>query len=155
MKSSSVERDEFSVVAWKWKVKWKWSDIRPILGIRALLLTHPKCTHTAVNTHTPWTHTQWQQWCSTVGVQCLAQGHLSHVIEGGESAVHSLPSPTIPAGPRLEPATLDYESDSLTTTPRWQGSSIPDRGGKIIPPARNGERECSGEWFWASLWWHH
>ncbi len=38
----------------------------PILGIRALHLTHPKCTHTAVNTHThsrehthtqPWTHT--------------------------------------------------------------------------------------------------
>ncbi len=26
-----------------------------------------------------------------------------------------------------------------------QGSSIPDGGGKIIPPARNGERECSGE----------
>ncbi len=35
----------------------------------------------------------------------------------------------------------------------WQGSSIPDGGGKIIPPARNGERECSGEGFWASLWW--
>ncbi len=30
----------------------------PILGIRALHLTHPKCTHTAVNTHTQqWTHT--------------------------------------------------------------------------------------------------
>ncbi len=26
-----------------------------------------------------------------------------------------------------------------------QGSSSPDGGGKIIPPARNGERECSGE----------
>ncbi len=37
----------------------------------------------------------------------------------------------------------------------WQGSSSPDGGGKIIPPARNGERECSGEWFWASLWWYH
>ncbi len=37
----------------------------------------------------------------------------------------------------------------------WQGSSIPDGGGKIIPPARNGERECSGEWCWASLWWYH
>ncbi len=43
----------------------------PILGICALQLTHPKCTHTAVNTHThrehthtvnthtPWTHTPW------------------------------------------------------------------------------------------------
>ncbi len=37
----------------------------------------------------------------------------------------------------------------------WQGSSIPDGGGKIIPPVRNGEQECSGEWFWASLWWYH
>ncbi len=26
-----------------------------------------------------------------------------------------------------------------------QGSSIPDGRGKIIPPARNSERECSGE----------
>ncbi len=37
----------------------------------------------------------------------------------------------------------------------WQGSSGPDGGGKFFPPARNGERECSGEWFWASLWWYH
>ncbi len=39
----------------------------------------------------------------------------------------------------------------------WQGSSVLDGGGGggIIPPARNGERECSGEWFWASLWWYH
>ncbi len=37
----------------------------------------------------------------------------------------------------------------------WQGYSIPDEDGKFIPPARNGERECSGEWFWASLWWYH
>ncbi len=37
----------------------------------------------------------------------------------------------------------------------WQGSSIPDGGGEIIPPARNGEWESSGEWFCASLWRHH
>ncbi len=30
----------------------------PILGFHALYVTHPKCTHTAVNTHTPRTHTQ-------------------------------------------------------------------------------------------------
>ncbi len=30
----------------------------PILRICALHLTHPTCTHTAVNTHTPWTHTR-------------------------------------------------------------------------------------------------
>ncbi len=31
----------------------------------------------------------------------------------------------------------------------WQGSSIPDRGGKIIPPARMVERECS------DITWHN
>ncbi len=36
-----------------------------------------------------------------------------------------------------------------------QGLSIPDEGGKFIPPARNGEWKRSGEWFWDSLWWHH
>ncbi len=36
-----------------------------------------------------------------------------------------------------------------------QGFSIPDGGGKFIPPARNGEWKRSGEWFWASLWWYH
>ncbi len=76
-----------------------------------------KCTHTAVNTHThtPWTHTHaavpGEHTHAAVpgeqlGVQSLAQGHLSRGIEGGESAGHSLPPPTIPAGPRLELATF-------------------------------------------------
>ncbi len=42
--------------------KWTWRDIRPsmVTHTRNLCsaLTHPKCTHTAVNTHTPWTHTR-------------------------------------------------------------------------------------------------
>ncbi len=75
----------------------------PILGICALHFTHPKCTHTVVNTHP-------EQWAAIyaaapgeqLGVRCLAQVHLSRGIEGGESTVHSLPPPTIPAGPRLE-----------------------------------------------------
>ncbi len=67
-----------------------------------------------MNTHTVNTHPE--QWAviyaavlgEQLGVQCLAQGsHLSRGIEGGESAVHSLPPPTIPAGPRLEPATFE------------------------------------------------
>ncbi len=33
-----------------------------------------------------------------LGVRCLAQGHLSRVIEGGESTGYSLPQPIIPAG---------------------------------------------------------
>jgi len=37
-----------------------------------------------------------------LGVRGLAQGNLSCGIEGGEGAVHSLPPPTIPAGPRLK-----------------------------------------------------
>ncbi len=44
-----------------------------------------------------------------LGVQGLAQGHLSHAIEGGESAVHSLPPTTIPNGPRLELATFELQ----------------------------------------------
>ncbi len=92
----------------------------PILGICALHLKQKcfKCVciqsaHTHhEHTHTPWTHTHTmnthpEQWAviyvaapgEQLGVQCLAQGHLSRGIEGGESAGHSLPPPTIPAGP--------------------------------------------------------
>ncbi len=84
----------------------------PILGICALHLTHPKCTHTAVNTHTH-THTHCEHTPANaaapgeqLGVRCLAQGHLSRGIEGGESAVHSLPPPTIPAGPETRTRNL-------------------------------------------------
>ncbi len=85
---------------------------RPILRICALHLTHPNCTHTAVNTHTVNTHLE--QWAAIyaaapgeqLGVRCLAQGHLSRFIEGVESAGHPLPPPTIPAGPRVKLATF-------------------------------------------------
>ncbi len=79
----------------------------PILGIRVLHLTHPKCTHTAVNTNPGqlaaiYAAAPGEQ----LGVWCLAQGHLSCGNEGLESAVHSLPPPTIPAGLRLDLATF-------------------------------------------------
>ncbi len=79
--------------------------------------THPKCTHTAVNTHPE----QWPAiYAAAQGeqleVRCLAQEQLSRGIECGESAVHSLPPPTIAARPETQP--LDYESDSLTIRPR-------------------------------------
>ncbi len=35
------------------------------------------------------------------------------------------------------------------------GFSIPDEGGKFIPPARNSEWKRSGTWFYASLWLYH
>ncbi len=72
-------------------------------------LTHTKCTHTAVNTHT---HRE------QLGVRCLAQGsHLSRGIEGEESAVQSLPPPTIPAGPETRTHNLWVTSPTLTIRP--------------------------------------
>ncbi len=81
----------------------------------ALQLTHPKCTHTAVNTHTHTHHCEHTTgavgshlYCGAqgaVGVRCLVKG-TSVVVLRGESIVHSLPPPTIPAGPRFELATL-------------------------------------------------
>ncbi len=65
-----------------------------------------------VNTHSMNTHPeQWAAIYAAVSgeqlvVQCLAQGHLSRGIEGGESAVHSLPPPTIPAGPETRARNL-------------------------------------------------
>ncbi len=37
----------------------------------------------------------------------------------------------------------------------WWSGKHPDGVGRSRPPAKNGEWECSGEWFWASLWWYH
>ncbi len=48
-----------------------------------------------------------------LGVQCLAQGHLSRGIEGGESTVNSLPPPTIPAGPETRTRDLWVTSPTL------------------------------------------
>ncbi len=74
----------------------------PILGICALHLTHPRCTHTQQWTHThTHTHTPWTP--GAVGALLKAP---NPSIEGGESAVHSLPPPTIPAGPRFELAEI-------------------------------------------------
>ncbi len=45
-----------------------------------------------------------------LGVQCLAQGHLSRGIEGGERERWLFtPPPTIPAGPRLELTTFGLQ----------------------------------------------
>ncbi len=86
----------------------------PILGIRALHFTHPSAhTHSSEHAHTVNTHPE--PWAAIyaaalgeqLGVQCLVQGsHLSNVIEGGESAVHSL---TIPAGPNIRTHNLGLQ----------------------------------------------
>ncbi len=73
-----------------------------------------------MNTHTHREHTE--QWAAIyaaapgeqMGVQYLAQGsHLSRGIDGGESAVHSLPPPTIPAGPETRTHNLWITSQIL------------------------------------------
>ncbi len=58
-----------------------------ILWIHALHLTHPKCTHT------PWTHTR-------------SSGQPFMLRRQGRKRWTFTPPPTIPAGPRLEPATF-------------------------------------------------
>ncbi len=85
----------------------------PILGISALHLTHPKCTHT-VNTHPElWAAIYAEVPREQLGVRCLAQGHLSRGVEGGESAVHSLPLPTIRTKPGTRTSVVNGVIKSL------------------------------------------
>ncbi len=73
-----------------------------------------KYKYVYVNTHP-------EQWAAIyavvpgeqLGVQCLAQGHLSRGIEGGESAGHSLPPPTIPSGPETRTRNLWVKSPTF------------------------------------------
>ncbi len=81
-----------------------------------MLCIYPsKCTHTAVNTYKPWTHTH-TQWAvgshfaaapgEQLGVRCLAQGHLVVVLKMERALYIHSPQP------------FDYEFDSLTIRPR-------------------------------------
>ncbi len=99
-----------------------------ILGIYALHLTHPSAqtlTHRLTHTHTH-THTRssGQPMLQHPGLRCLAQGHLSRGIEGGESTGQPPPPPTIPDGPKLEPAILGFKSNSLSIRPQPPNSDI-------------------------------
>ncbi len=57
------------------------------------------CIYPILSAHTHIVNTHPEQWAAIyaaapgeqLGVQCLARGHLSRGIEGGESAAHSLP----------------------------------------------------------------
>ncbi len=69
--------------------------------LELMLCIYPSKVHTyTVNTHP-------EQWVviyvaaprEQLWVRCLAQGHLSRGIEGGEGTGYLLPPPTIPAGP--------------------------------------------------------
>ncbi len=83
----------------KVKVKVTYDQVWwPILRICALDLTHPKCTHTAVNTHTQqWTHTRssgqpfmLRRPGSSWGFGVLLKSTSVVVLKVEESAVHSL-----------------------------------------------------------------
>ncbi len=117
----------------------------PILGISALQLTHPKCTHT-VNTHL-------EQWAAIhaaapgeqLGVWCLAQGHLSRGIEGGRERCTFTP-PTYNSCRTWDSNSqpLDYESDSLTIRPRlppnWAYNELSKFSNKIFDKFESGFR---------------
>ncbi len=114
------------------KLNFKWSEVTkgqvwwPILWICALQLTHPKCTHTAVNTQTHCEHTPGalgsHYYVAAPGEQFGGSVPCSRApsrgIKGGESTVHSLPPPTIPAGPRLELETFGLWVWLSTIRPR-------------------------------------
>ncbi len=112
---------------WKWKSE---SDVTcgqvwwPILGICALYLTHLKCTHTAVNTHTPRTHTRssgqpmLRRPGSSWGFGALLKG-TSVVVLKVERVLY-IHSPTYNSCRTWDsnPWPLGYESDSLTIRPQ-------------------------------------
>ncbi len=94
----------FSACNFKVKEKWKWHTAKygdPYSEY--LLYIYPsKCTHTQ-----QWTYTHPEQWAAIYAAAPGEQlGPCSRAhrrgIDGRESAVHSLPPPTIPARPRLE-----------------------------------------------------
>ncbi len=89
-----------------------------------VMVTHTRNSCSAFNpakVHTHTVNTHPEQWAAIYAaapgeklrVRCLAQGHLSRGIEGGESAVHSLPPPTIPAGPETRTRNLWVTSSTL------------------------------------------
>ncbi len=113
---------------WKWK-----SDVTcghvwwPILGISALHLSHLKCTHTAVNTHThtPWTHTRssglpfmLRRPGSSWGFGALLKDTSVVVLKEERALYIHSPHLQFLSAWDSNPQPLDYESNSLTIRPR-------------------------------------
>ncbi len=114
-----------------WKHDWTYDQVWwPTLGICALHLSHPKCTHTAVNTHTPWTHTRssgqpfmLRRPGSSWGFGALLKGTSVVVLRvERELYIHSPHLQFLPAqDSNSQP--FDYKSDSLTIRPRLPQSN--------------------------------
>ncbi len=129
---STIEINFYTVVSqlvmlsFKWR---KWIDMWPSMVTHTRNLCsaiNPSKVHTHSSEHTHTVNTHPEQWAAIyaaapgeqLGVRCLAQGHLSRGIEGGESAVHSPHLQFLP-DLRLELATfIGYESNSLTIRTR-------------------------------------
>ncbi len=127
IKQRNMQNSVWEII--KVKVK-KWRDIRPSMVTHTLnscSAFNPSKVHTHSSEHTHTMNTHLEQWAAIyaaapgeqLGVRCLAQGHLSCGIEGGEtlnsgeSAVHSFPPPTIPAGPETRTHNLWVTSPTL------------------------------------------
>ncbi len=110
---------------WHGQVRW------PILRICALHLTHPKCTHTAVNTHTANTDPeQWAAICAAVSEEqlgVLLKDTSVVVLKLEESAGHSLPHLQFLPDLRLELATLGLRVRLSNIRPRLRSRTCPSR----------------------------
>ncbi len=113
---AGIQNHTLEPFCWKWK--WKWPGIRPSIVTHTLNLCSAinpsKSLHTAVNTHTQTVNTHLEQWAAInaaapgeeLCVRCLAQGHLSRGIEGGESCTFTPPTDKLLPDLRLELATF-------------------------------------------------
>ncbi len=101
----------------------------PMLGICALHLSHPKCTHTAVNTHTHthtlWTHTRssgqpfmLRRPGSSWGFGALLTGTSVVVLKVKRALYIHSPHLQFLLARDSNSQPFDYESDSLTIRPR-------------------------------------
>ncbi len=116
----------------KVKVTWHTAKYGDPYSEFVLCLTHPKCTHTAVNTHTPWTHTRSSRQPfmlrhpgSSWGFSALLKGTSVVVLRvKRELYIHSPHLQFLPARDSNSQA-LDYEADSLTIRPRLPVTLVP------------------------------
>ncbi len=92
-----------------------------VLRNRALHLTHPRCTHTAVHTHTHTVTTHPEQWAARGAVGGSVPCSRVLRVER-ELYIHSPHLQFLPARDS-NPQPLAYESDSLTIKPRLPQST--------------------------------
>ncbi len=103
---------------WKWN--WKWRDIRPSMVTHTRNLCSafdPSKVHTHSSEHTPGavgSHLCCGTWGAVGGSVPCSRAPQSWYWGWRESAVHSLPPPTIPAGPETRTRNLWITSPTLS-----------------------------------------